>query len=60
VAVQTLYPGKIDFALSKRLIGSDDVIRRLAAAEDPRVIQQSYQEALEAFVAKREQYLLYK
>jgi uncharacterized protein YbbC (DUF1343 family) len=60
VAVQTLYPGKIDFALSKRLIGSDDVARRLAAAEDPRLIQQSYQEALEAFVAKREQYLLYR
>ena len=30
-----LYPGKIDFAKSKRLIGSDDVIRRLQAGEDP-------------------------
>ncbi len=60
VAVQTLYPGKIDFALSKRLIGSDDVVKRLAAGEDPRLIQQSYQEAVEAFVAKREQYLLYR
>lgn len=60
VAVQTLYPGKIDFTLSKRLIGSDDVIRRIGAAEDPRLIQQSYQEALAAWVAKREPYLLYK
>jgi uncharacterized protein YbbC (DUF1343 family) len=59
-AVQALYPGKIDFALSRRLIGSDDVIKRLSAGEDPRLIQQSYQEALEAFVAKREQYLLYR
>jgi uncharacterized protein YbbC (DUF1343 family)/CubicO group peptidase (beta-lactamase class C family) len=60
VAVQTLYPGKIDFALSKRLIGSDDVVKRLAAGEDPRLIQQSYQDAVAAFVTKREQYLLYK
>jgi uncharacterized protein YbbC (DUF1343 family) len=59
-AVQALYPGKIDFALSKRLIGSDDVIKRLTAGEDPRLIQQSYQDALVEFVAKREQYLLYK
>jgi uncharacterized protein YbbC (DUF1343 family)/CubicO group peptidase (beta-lactamase class C family) len=59
-AVQALYPGKIDFSLSKRLIGSDDVIRRLTAGEDPRLIQQSYQEALEAFVTRREPYLLYK
>jgi uncharacterized protein YbbC (DUF1343 family) len=60
VAVQTLYPGKIDFALSKRLIGSDDVVKRLTAGEDPRLIQQSYQDAVAAFVAKREPYLLYK
>jgi hypothetical protein len=59
-AVQALYPGKIDFALSKRLIGSDDVIKRLVAGEDPRLIQQSFQDALAGFVAKREQYLLYK
>jgi uncharacterized protein YbbC (DUF1343 family)/CubicO group peptidase (beta-lactamase class C family) len=59
-AVQALYPGKIDFALSRRLIGSDDAIKRLTAGEDPRLIQQSYQDALAAFVAKREQYLLYK
>jgi uncharacterized protein YbbC (DUF1343 family) len=60
VAVQTLYPGKIDFSLSKRLIGSDDVIRRIVAAEDPRLIQQSYADALAAFVAMRQQYLIYK
>jgi uncharacterized protein YbbC (DUF1343 family) len=59
-AVQTLYPGKIDFTLSKKLIGSDDAIKRLAAGDDPRQIQQSFQDALAAFAAKREQYLLYK
>jgi uncharacterized protein YbbC (DUF1343 family)/CubicO group peptidase (beta-lactamase class C family) len=59
-AMQKLYPGKIDLAGSKRLIGSDDVIRRLNAGEDPRTIQQSYADAMEAFLKVREQYLLYK
>jgi uncharacterized protein YbbC (DUF1343 family)/CubicO group peptidase (beta-lactamase class C family) len=59
-AIQQLYPGKIDFAASKRLIGSDDAIGRLLAGEDPRTIQQSFEEALQAFNAKRAQYLLYK
>jgi uncharacterized protein YbbC (DUF1343 family) len=58
-AVQSLYPGKIDFTLSKRLIGSDDVIRRLQAGEDPRIIQQSFQDPLASFVKVRGQYLLY-
>jgi uncharacterized protein YbbC (DUF1343 family) len=59
-AIEQLYPGKIDFNASKRLIGSDDVIRRLQAHEDPRTIQQSFEEALQAFVAKRAQYLIYR
>ena len=59
-AVQSLYPGKIDFTLSKRLIGSDDVIRRLQAGEDPRLIQQSFQEPLANFIKLRDQYLLYR
>jgi uncharacterized protein YbbC (DUF1343 family)/CubicO group peptidase (beta-lactamase class C family) len=60
VAIQKLYPGKIDFSGGKRLIGSDDVIRRLQAAEDPRAIQQSFQDAVDGFVKLREQYLLYR
>ena len=59
-AMQKLYPGKIDLAVSRRLIGSDDAIRRLAAGEDPRLVQQSFQDAVAAFVQLREQYLLYK
>ena len=31
-ALQKLYPGKIDFAASKKLIGSDEVIRALRPA----------------------------
>ncbi len=59
-AMQKLYPGKIDFAVSKKLIGSDDAIRRLAAGEDPRAIQQSFADAVAAFVKLREPYLLYR
>jgi uncharacterized protein YbbC (DUF1343 family) len=59
-AVQSLYPGKIDLASSKRLIGSDDAIHRLQAGEDPRIVEQSFQDALAAFVKMREPYLLYR
>ncbi len=59
VGIQKLYPGKVDFSLGKRLIGSDDVIRRITAAEDPRTIQESFQDAMDAFAEMRARYLLY-
>jgi uncharacterized protein YbbC (DUF1343 family) len=59
-AIQKLYPGKIDLSLNKRLIGSDDAIRRLQAGDDPRTIQQGFQDAVAAFVKMREPYLLYR
>jgi uncharacterized protein YbbC (DUF1343 family)/CubicO group peptidase (beta-lactamase class C family) len=59
-ALAKLYPGKIDFAASKLLIGSDDAIRRLTAGEDPRTIQQSFTDAVAGFVKIREPYLLYR
>src|SRR5581483_2107415 len=37
-AVQALYPGKIDFHLDSKLIGSNDVIRRILGGDDPRAI----------------------
>ena len=58
-AIQKLYPGKVDFTLGKRLIGSDDAIRRLQGAEDPRAIQESFQDAVSQFVDMRAKYLLY-
>jgi uncharacterized protein YbbC (DUF1343 family) len=60
VAIQKLYPGKIDFSVEKKLIGSDDVIRRIQAAEDPRTVLQSFQDAVDGFVKLRGQYLLYQ
>jgi uncharacterized protein YbbC (DUF1343 family) len=58
-AIQKLYPGKIDFAGGGKLIGSNDAIRRLAAGEDPRTIQESFTPGLENFVQLRAKYLLY-
>jgi uncharacterized protein YbbC (DUF1343 family) len=59
-ALLKLYPDKIDLSRSKRLMGSDDVIDRLTAGQDPRAIQETYRDELAAFVKLREQYLLYR
>jgi uncharacterized protein YbbC (DUF1343 family) len=59
-ALQKLYPGKINFSEDKKLIGSDDVIRRLQAGEDPRLIEQSMMDAVAGFVKLRQPYLLYR
>jgi uncharacterized protein YbbC (DUF1343 family)/CubicO group peptidase (beta-lactamase class C family) len=59
-AVEKFYPGKIDFHVCRGLIGSDDAIRRLAAGDDARTIQQSFTDAVAGFVQLREKYLLYR
>jgi uncharacterized protein YbbC (DUF1343 family) len=59
-ALQKLYPGKIDFAANKKLIGSDEVIRALEAGDDPRRIQEKMQDRLDQFLKVREKYLLYR
>ena len=59
-AIQKLYPGKIDWTPAQRLMGSADVLKRIEAGEDPRAIQQSFQDAVAGFVKLREQYLLYR
>jgi uncharacterized protein YbbC (DUF1343 family)/CubicO group peptidase (beta-lactamase class C family) len=59
-ALVSLYPGKIDLSLNRKLIGSDEVLRRLAAGEDPRSIQQTLMDQVSEFLHKREPYLLYR
>ena len=59
-AVHALYPGKLDLVADRKLIGNEDVIRRIEAGEDPRAIEQSMLSAVAAFVQKRERYLLYQ
>jgi uncharacterized protein YbbC (DUF1343 family) len=58
-ALQKLYPGKLDFAGVAKLIGSNDVIRRLTAGEDPRTIGDSFVPQLAEFLQLRTKYLLY-
>lgn len=59
-AIHTLYPGKLDLAADRKLIGNEEVIRQIEAGEDPRAIEQSMLSAVAAFVQKRERYLLYQ
>lgn len=58
-ALEKLYPGKIAFQANERLIGNRETIRAILAGEDPRTIQARDEEALEAFLRKRERYLIY-
>jgi uncharacterized protein YbbC (DUF1343 family) len=59
-AISKLYPGKIDLPVNKLLIGSAEAIGQLQAGDDPRSIQQGFQDAVAAFVKMREPYLLYR
>lgn len=59
-AIERLYPGKLDLTLNRKLIGSDDVIERIRAGEDPRSIEQSMVDQVAAFVVRRAPYLLYR
>jgi uncharacterized protein YbbC (DUF1343 family)/CubicO group peptidase (beta-lactamase class C family) len=60
VAVQKLYPGKIDFAAGKRLIGNAETIRMITEGTDPRSIQQSFQDAVGEFLKVRDRHLIYR
>ena len=58
-ALQALYPGKIDWNGARRLVGSDDVVRRIAAGESPETIERACRPGLAAFMARRKSALLY-
>ena len=58
-ALHELYPGKIDFELSKQLIGSRKVIDALKAGDDPRLIEQGLMNDLATFMNRRRPFLLY-
>jgi uncharacterized protein YbbC (DUF1343 family) len=57
-ALQKLYPGKMDFAPNKTLIGSDAFVRGLAAGKDP--VDLIKAEPLDKFNEMRQRYLLYR
>lgn len=60
VALQKLYPGKVDSQINRNLIGSDEVIEAIGRAEDPRNLEPRIQEELQPFLEKRARYLLYQ
>jgi hypothetical protein len=57
-ALRNLYPGKIDFAVNKTLIGSAAFIQGLTAGKDPVDVLKA--EPLDRFKQMREKYLLYR
>ena len=59
-AFEKLYPGKIPWDVNRFLIGDHDVIASGKSATDPRTTVQKMQDALAAFVKRREKFLLYR
>lgn len=59
-ALQRLYPGKMNWSPGKKLIGSDDTVRRIAAGESPETIERGLQGPLDSFRGIRGKYLLYR
>ena len=59
VALNTLYPGKIDFPANLKLIGNKRTVASIQNLEDPKMIQQSWEPALERWSQLRQQFLLY-
>ncbi len=58
--LERLYPGKIPLDANRRLIGNSATIKRLAAGEDPRQIEQAATDELSGFLEIRAKYLLYR
>jgi uncharacterized protein YbbC (DUF1343 family)/CubicO group peptidase (beta-lactamase class C family) len=58
-ALQKLYPGKIDFELSKSLIGDRKTLDAIRNGEEPSAILQRFDDDLRAFLERRKPYLLY-
>jgi uncharacterized protein YbbC (DUF1343 family) len=59
-ALEKLYPGKIDWAVDRFLIGDQSVIDAEKKGIDPRTIEETMRAGIEEFVRRREKYLLYQ
>ncbi|MBC8065057.1 MAG: DUF1343 domain-containing protein [Chlorobia bacterium] len=59
-AIETLYPGKVDWKRSERLIGSDDTVRRIIAGQNAVAIMKSFEGPLQGFMQVRAKYLIYR
>src|SRR5262249_16417169 len=59
-ALRKLYPGKIQFSINRKLIGNEEMIRRLEAGKYPRLIKKNMDQPLKNFLTTREKYLIYR
>jgi uncharacterized protein YbbC (DUF1343 family) len=59
VALEKLYPHKIDLEKCRFLIGNRQVIREIAAGADPQHIQGKMRDSVETFLNRRKAFLLY-
>ena len=59
VAIQKLYPGKLDFAVNRKLIGNDKVITLLQSGASAENIEASYKDTTKAFLKIRQKYMIY-
>lgn len=58
-ALYHLYPGTFDLGNTLGMIGSREVVRAIKRGDDPREIRRRWQPELNAFLQKRQKYLLY-
>jgi uncharacterized protein YbbC (DUF1343 family)/CubicO group peptidase (beta-lactamase class C family) len=58
-ALQTLYPGKLDFDKCKALIGNHALIEGLKSGTDPLTLWLAVQQEAAAFIERRKPFLLY-
>jgi uncharacterized protein YbbC (DUF1343 family) len=59
-ALEKLYPGKIDWNGSRRLIGSAKTIEGIRTGTDPRSLEERLMEDVRPFLEKRRRHLLYE
>lgn len=59
-AIEKLYPNKVDWSTAKKLIGSDDTVRRIDAGEDAGAIMRTLDGPLSEFKKVRAKYLIYR
>jgi uncharacterized protein YbbC (DUF1343 family)/CubicO group peptidase (beta-lactamase class C family) len=59
-ALEKLFPGKLPWDATARLIGNKDTISALRELRDPRAIESDHEEPLRNFLAVRDKYLLYR
>jgi uncharacterized protein YbbC (DUF1343 family)/CubicO group peptidase (beta-lactamase class C family) len=59
-ALQHLYPGKITFAVDRRLIGSTPIVDGLGKGVGPENLKKTEKEGLEKFELIRQKYLIYR